>query len=317
MIMATASSSCIYDYLPPCDDSTRLTIVNDWALAPDASPEGMAYLFFPEGSDTPWRFDFPGREAGEVTLPVGTFRFVMFNDDTSAIRFTMDNGALVAYCREGNILEGLGSAIGKESVPYTAEPVEICPDMMWAEGDPLVSVSADKITYEHYNRKQRITDYDKVLHTYPSQLIARYSYEITDVANLDGVRQMCAAMSGLAASLHIGDREHSPSAVTLPFRASATGTGKIGGEFLTFGLPQPHHPEISPNILHLFVWLTDGRRFEYLFNVTEQVSDAPDPLDVKITVKGLQLPEAEPGHTPGAFDPTVDGWTKVTINIEA
>ncbi|MDE6528913.1 MAG: hypothetical protein K2L78_07695, partial [Muribaculaceae bacterium] len=142
-------------------------------------------------------------------------------------------------------------------------------------------------------------------------------YEITDVENLNGVKRMCAAMSGLAAGILVSNRQHFAEAITVPCQAVKNGNSSIGGEFLTFGLPDPHTPQTAPNILHLFVWLTDGRRLEYIFDVTEQVSDAPDPLDVKILISGLSLPEAEPGHTPGTFDPTVDGWHQVIINIEA
>lgn len=321
LLLPVMISSCIYDDLPVCDEIMQLTIVNTWENAPQAAPEGMAYLFFPNGSIEPWRFDFPGRDAGTVNLPEGIYRFVMFNDDTAAIKFRVDdNGELEAYCREGNILEGLKGGIGKEHVDYSREKVEICPDMMWSEGYPYVNLAYDKVTYDiptSHAQNRRIIDYDKVMRTYPARIIARYTYEIVDVANTGGIRRMCAAMSGLASSITLNDGNRSPHAVTLPFAASKQGDNAITGKFLTFGLPAPHNPTASPNILYLFIWLTDGKRVEYQFDVTGQVTSAPNPLEVHIKLSGLNLPEVDDEPVPGIFDPTVDGWEKIVINFES
>lgn len=316
-----AISSCIYDYPTACEDDSELTIVNDWQFAPDASPEGMAYLFFPSESIEPWRFDFPGRDAGKITLPIGKYRFVMFNDDTSAIRFRIDNNTLEAYCREGDILEGLGRRISDPSPdPPVAERVEICPDMMWSASSPYVDLGYDKLVYDQCERGtaiKQVNDDGKIFRTFPQQIIARYNYEIHDVSNLSGVKQMCAAMSGMASGIMLGDNIPSSTAVTVPFAASRSGSNTITGQFLTFGLPQPYDPAGSPNILHLFVWLTDNRRMEYLFDVTDQVANAADPLCVHISLSGLQLPEPSPTGEPGMFEPTVDGWNTIEINIES
>ena len=325
LLAAMAVSSCIYEDLPPCEETgSALTIVNDWNFAPSANPEGMAYLFYADGGTDPWRFDFPGRDAGKVPLPEGNYRFVMFNDDTSAVRFRLDgNGDLEAYCRAGSITEGLRGFPVDSDVVYDKEPVEICPDMMWACGTGYVNLTAGGLDYDSFHNTgaepaQRIYDSEKVLTTLPRQIIARYSYEILNVENLDGVRCMCCAMSGLASSIRLCDAMRSSSAVTLPFQASAHDNNAITGKFFTYGLPQPHDPTLSPNILMLMVWLKDGRRIEYDFDVTSQVTDADNPLDVHIRLAGLKLPEVEGGtEVPGTFDPTVDGWTQIEVNIES
>lgn len=45
--------------------------------------------------------------------------------------------------------------------------------------------------------------------------------------------------------------------------------------------------------------------------------NAPDPLDVKVIIRGLELEESEGGSKPGGgFDVSVDGWISITINIQ-
>lgn len=82
--------SLIYEDLPECADEMDFMIEADWRDAPYGNPGGMAYMFYPVDGGLPWRFDFPGREAGKVSLPPGRYSVLCFNDDTG---FTvLENG---------------------------------------------------------------------------------------------------------------------------------------------------------------------------------------------------------------------------------
>ena len=82
--LALPETSCIFDDLEPCEDANiGFSITNNWGTDTSASPEGMAYLFFYDSGCEPWRFDFPGKEAGRISLPEGSYSFIMFNDDTA------------------------------------------------------------------------------------------------------------------------------------------------------------------------------------------------------------------------------------------
>ena len=64
--LALPETSCIFDDLEPCEDANiGFSITNNWGTDTSASPEGMAYLFFYDSGCEPWRFDFPGKEAGQ------------------------------------------------------------------------------------------------------------------------------------------------------------------------------------------------------------------------------------------------------------
>lgn len=89
--LSLVHTSCVYEY-DDCPDDLQLQIVSDWSEAPNASPEGMAYIFLPEDGSVPWRFDFPGRTAGKVNLPLGAYRFISYNDDTANVIFSEESG---------------------------------------------------------------------------------------------------------------------------------------------------------------------------------------------------------------------------------
>ena len=69
-------------------------------------------------------------------------------------------------------------------------------------------------------------------------------------------------------------------------------------------------------MLNLFVVLTDGRRFCYKFDVTTQVREASDPMNVEIVVRDLTIDVPDSGGTSG-FDVNVDGWITEIVNIKS
>lgn len=284
-ILACCIASCgfVYDYPEDCGDMS-LTIVNDWSAAPDANPEGMAYVFFGYCDAHPWRFDFPGTDAGEVMLPEGQYSFASFNDDTYHIRIDGDSySTLRASTWPASLPEGDGRG----------EKVVECPDMLWGTSEAAVST------------------FKEVLTAYQRQITPRYKLRIEEVENLDGVRSVSGALSGMAESylFSAGRADSGPS--TMVFDAGAVGENTIEGEFCTFGLLEKTD---VPNILFLFVTLIDGRRFEFHFDVSGQIRKAPDPMSVLIVLRGLTLEKVEPGSH-GGFEVEVDGWITEDINI--
>lgn len=296
--------SIIYDYdnCPPCGN-VDFELVADWRLAPSADPEGMAYLFFSPQHAEPWRFDFPGREGGTLSLPQGCYNMLSFNDDTSGVLFENigSYSGLTCTTRVGGLYDGLGGTIHDPLGPAqndNGEPVHICPDMMW--GDALEGVVLD-------------TAGDRVVVSTPSQITPVYRYIVSPVTRTEGISRVCAALSGMAPSVRLADRFRGTGPVTMPLAASVDGD-RLHGEFVNFGVPSEG---CVPNMLSVFVWLTDGTKLRYDFDVTEQIDAAPDPYDVTITVGGIDLPESKPSAGSGGTDVTVDGWTVIVTDIKS
>lgn len=324
LVLGAMTSSCVYEYPCCCISDTGFTIVNDWTDCPDAHPEGMAYLFFPDDGSPVWRFDFPGMEAGVVSMPEGNYKVISYNDDTSTILFDDKGGydGYKAYCCDGDILgRSVSQRYDGGAVPQAnaSEPVKQCPDMMWGVAYCGFGLQYDYLCYlpegepgeNSYDAPWTVSEnMEIVMRQRP--LVARYECRIEDVKNLGGVSRMCAAMSGMAGSLDIPSGRRGPDAVTLPFAVASSGVSTISGNFHTFGIPSGSE---ARNMLNLFVWLADGRRFNYEFDVSDQVRNAPDSMDVLIVVRGLTIePSEEVGG--GGFDVGVDDWETIVINIQ-
>lgn len=308
-IMACCLASCglVYDYPGDCGD-INLSIVNDWSLAPGAAPDGMAYIFFKTDEAEPWRFDFPGTKAGKVMLPAGHFGFVSYNDDTYSVFF--DGGSYDsrrAFTHPARLPDDTGN--GQEVVES--------PDMLWGCAYFSVMTGYDGLSYTPAcspdSGAVAVHSSSNVLTALQRQITPRYHLVVEDVENLDGVRRMSAALSGLADSYSFATGMRGPKAVTMPFGVAASDSTSIGGEFCTFGLPDGPS---EANILYLFVTLTDGRKFTYRFDVTEQVRKAPEPMDVYIRLRGLRIEPSTQGPG-GAFGVAVDGWITVDVNIRS
>lgn len=302
VVLALVTQSCIYEDIEACtgDFYAKLTIINNWKNAPSAYPEGMAYFFFPASGGDYRRFDMAGREGGEVKLPTGRYDCILFNDDTATvIESGNDSFADMSLSTSPGQLY-LGNDIIKDypqSVAALNQPVLMNPDQVWSYSTPGIDVL--------------LTEGNRTITTYPAPLTATYHIIVENISNLDGVAAMSGAMSGMAKKVRLRDRELSESPVILPTGLARNSERTITGQFHTFGrcsLPS------TDNILFLFFRLTNGKKYTYAFNVTETVKTAPDPMDVWIILKGLELPASDPSQG-GSFDVSVDGWNNIIINL--
>lgn len=311
-------SACIYEGEDRCPDKIPFTIAPDWSEAPNASPEGMAYIFFPADGSPLWRFDFPGRAGGQVSMNAGDYCFLSYNDDTYNIIFRGDNRYYTceAYTPAADLLGGIPASLWGRQLPDSKdEKVVESPDMLWGCAYCNFSLQFDGVRYNPspVDAGDTETEFspEAVLTALQRPLTAHYSYRIENVENLSGVKSMSAALSGMAGSMFLASRKQSSYPSTISVKASAGDATTIAGTFNTFGIP----PKPSAgNILRLFVVIKDNRRFCYEFDVTDQIRSAPDPMNVSLLLRGLtlEIPEDDDGT---GFDVNVDGWTTVIVNI--
>lgn len=307
-LLIATTSSCIFEKEPFCpEDGVEFTIVNDWINSPDAAPEGMAYLFFRTDVSAPWRFDFPGREAGKVSLQPGDYRFVMYNDDTSGIIFTASP-------------EGMPFATtAADSIRIDGRSIEArkSPDMMWNCSIADVRVDFDGIEYSSdSNNAAVLTRCDKnryTLLTYPRQITPVYTVRVLHVENLHGVAAMKGTISGMASGINLYGGTTSADAVSVAFVLRIARDSTVTAGFNTFGLPSSG---AVTNELHLYFMLSDARIEDRSYDVTAMVAAASDPMHVEIVIDSIRLPYAPPFTEGGGFSPMVEGWTTVEVNYE-
>ncbi len=301
--------------------AVTISVAFDWRDAPDATPEGMCVYFYPAEGGSGQRFDFIGKEGGQVELRVGRYRVLCHNNDTEAVLFhdTDDFSRYGAFTREGNVLEpiyGNGANYAPRAEGTEEERVVIAPDMIWGCDAWDVEISDAGVSYVCESGCDRAAGYGmpaktekKVITLYPHEQTCTYTYEVRDVKNLKHAVQMCGSISGMAPSMLFGDESLGTECVTIPFEAASDGASTISGKFHTFG----HHEEnTAPHRMTFYIVMDDGSKYAYgmnsgeRFNVTEQVHSAPAPKHVHIVINGLDLPL--PIENGSGFDVSMDDW---------
>ena len=285
----------------------------DWTYAPNANPEGMCVFFYPvDSTQSVRRFDFSGKQGGQIEIEVGEYKVICYNNDTEAVLFkgTNEFETNERYTREGDIFESIyGSAANAAPRAKGAEDerVVISPDMMWgATAEPVV-ITDFGISYICVPEKDKdqvsVENSEYVITLYPREEVCTYTYEIINIQYLHHVTQSCGTLSGLSGNhFPVYDRL-GDECVTVPFEAHSDGSSKITGKFYTFG----HHPNnTEKHLFVLYVWLKDNAKYYYTFDVTDQVNNAPDKRHVHIVIDDLVLPK--PIENGGGFNPSVDDW---------
>lgn len=292
-LLALLLTSCTHKELCELHPHTLNYMVDfDWCHAPGANPESMVVYFYPsEGTNAPVRrYDFGGSRGDSINIQEGRYKVLCYNSDMEGVQFRATDlfHTHEAFTREGSVFENIYGT-GAQFTSRQGEPSErtvINPDMMWSADTMEVDITPSG----H-------------LTLYPRQRVCHYSYEIINVKNVKYVKQMCAALTSMAPSITLAGAATHPERVTIPAPAINDHVSRISGEFLTFG----HHPDAAlPHYLIIYMWLADGSKVYYRWDVNQQIHDAPDPLRVHILIDGLELPK--PIINGGGFSPSVDDW---------
>ncbi len=307
-VAATAmilASSC--DHKELCFDHTHMTpvqVVFDWCDAPDADPASMAVYFYNSAGDKE-RIIFSGKDGGLISLPVGDYDAIATNsDDTdwAGIRYDSDIETIESFTAEVSVLSGGG--YDTRSIPRArateSERIVATPGMLWsARTDGFHLTPSDSLRH--------------IIFT-PSEAICHYEVIITDVENLRFLRgaTIDATLTGMSEGYSHGRREPADTRVTLPLTLAPLNNDMttLRGTFLTFG-ESPRHS--YPHLLTIYLTLDDGTRWYQTFDVTDQVSDAPDPRHVTIRIDGLPLPR--PIIHDEGFHPDVNDWQSIEVDL--
>lgn len=148
----------------------------------------------------------------------------------------------------------------------------------------------------------------------PVLSVCRYTVEIRNAENLKYVSGISGSLSSLAGGLlpGVGYDAISEECVTIPFDAAVSADKTlVTGSLLAFG-----HCAATQNAHQLTIYavLADESKWYYTYDVTDQIHSAPDQRNVHIVLDGLPLPK--PIVNGGGFQPSVDEWQSVDVDIE-
>lgn len=311
-VLALASlglSSCRHKDLYMEEDLTsRLEVVFDWRNAPDANPESMALYMYENNGRNPMRFIFSNKTGGEIKIPFGTRHAICMNADMTDWARMRGNESIETM----EIFTGDAPAIGSRATdnngiprPDGAENERIAstPGMMWGS-------RTDNIRITPHDGTQTIT-------MYPEECVCHYMVDIYDVNGLEAVESSVVdgTLSGMAEGYNHGQHSATDNTSTMKFDLYGNEEEKnLHGEFLTFGECPVNK---TKHWLSIYIVLNDGSKWYHHFDVTDQVTNAPDPRHVHIIVRGLDLPDDPYSNPPGTeLEADINEWQAINVDLE-
>lgn len=307
-LTAMAGVSCQHKEL--CYDHTHTGTINitfDWQNALEAEANGvngMYLYFYSVNGGAPQQFYLP-KEGGTLEITQGEYKILGINSDTEAtmVRGETNSSTFELYTREASVLEGMTSVLSGDAPKAEgteAQRTVLPPDPMYAVRGEGIIVLED------------IDNGQVVL--YPEEITSVYTYEITNVKNLEYVSDVSGTLSGLSPSYYLEQGVPSPEYVTVPFSTKSDGVSTLSGSFFTFGCSDAATKAPMGHQMVIYAIMSDGSKVYHTFDVTDQVDGAENPKRVHIQLDGLEFSEPIPGGD-GGFQPDVGEWEEVEVEL--
>ena len=304
---------------------SNLQVGFDWQEVPEMHPKGMTVLFYDTKQDyqEPERYDFAGTEGGTARLLTGSYRALAYNYDTETIlyRGSESLSTLEAYTRNSSVEEGtqlapftrgqsMPRAVGTENEQVILEPDELCGAV--SDGFALnIDETAQVLIKPEFRTKEVVIT-------------------ITNVPNLQYTSQFGGALSGLAPSINMATGHLGEGSATESFACYAVDATTLKMKFRIFGhCPERHNHEheqeqghsesLHSHLLTIYAILADGSKWYYTADVSKQMhKEQPTPGpegedEIDVDIDGLPIPK--PIVNGGGFQPTVDGWQSIEIDV--
>lgn len=307
-------TSCNADLRELCYDHRHEANVNvafSWVNAPAITPSGMTVLFYNTAlaQQDPERYDFSGNQGGSAHLKANTYRAMAYNYDTETILYRGRESAqtLEAYTRNSSIEEGtqmsmatrgydMPRAAGTESQPVILEPDALCGAV---SGDFGLG-----------------TNDDQVVVISPEMRSHEVTITITNVPNLQYTSQFGGALTSMAGSVNMLTGEAGNEEVTQAFTGYAIDATTLVFRFRMFG-HCPHRDEgvLHTHLLTIYAILADGSKWYYTEDVSNQMHDRSQNPDEDVVINLDELPVPKPIVNGGGFQPTIDGWQGIEIEV--
>lgn len=299
--LAPVAAGCINHEL--CYDHShraKVNVVFDWSAAPDAAPESMVVWAFPEdGSDGIRHEIVTARQRSEavIELPPGSYRMVCFNNHEDNRESGSRFGEFMVTTGEQNLLAPLGrSDQPPRPQQSAAEPVRGAAGTVWSHvHETILEIAKEDLA-------------EGVSHTVtfvPRRVTAVVNVLIDGITNMFEGLQASGIITGVSDAWMPAAGGVSPAAVTVPFALECDPAGsRMRGTLMIFGDAAPH------DVAHKLRVYTSLNLY-YDYDVTTQIHQASDPLNIDIRVSGMLLPGDGESISPGVKD-----WKdSETINI--
>lgn len=309
-------ASCKADLRELCLDhnhSANVSVAFDWQQAPQMNPQGMTVLFYNQqqpGAE-PERYDFTGSEGGNARLLAAPYQAVAYNYDTETILYRSDGTptSLEAYTRQSSIEEGTQMAIATRGYDMPRAP---------GSEDEIVVLEPDPLCGAISSPFQLGTGDTQAITLTPQMRTEEVVITIHHVPNLQYTSQFGGAVSGLAPSVYMASGKAGTGRVTQAFTGYAAGDSTVVMRFRIFG----HCPDADlgihvPHLLTVYAILADGSKWYHTQDVSAQMDEVTiTPIEEKVVnIEIEELPIPKPIVNGSGFQPTIDGWQGIEIEV--
>lgn len=207
LVVAVMMASCSHkDIMCPSSGSRLVTVVFDWANAPDAAPEGMTLYFFPlTDRESIWRFDIAGRDGGPVEIPTGRYCMIACNNDLPQVSFS-ETGAFDTF-----------KAVPRQYRPGDKTVASV--GMLYGATVEYLDVTLCGVSYSTGGNALKECG-KSIIKCCPDSLSTIFSVYVRDVDRIERVRSASACIRNVSTAMTVSDGTASGDRVglTMPLR---------------------------------------------------------------------------------------------------
>lgn len=287
--------------------ASQVEVVFNWEKAPAAKVASMKVFLYPTDGGTMITYEFANMQGGFIKLPEGNYRAICINSDTEALHYrdihTYENFQVSTSVSslDGVVLSALQNE--DTGMPYF---VHSSPDDCYSDNLNEVNI--------------RLTDEKQKIVFYPEMAFCRYQVKVVNALNLFHVypSHITGGLSGLSEVFYAGRNRIAHDRAIVPFNMKAEDSSALTASFFAFG--QSRFDDEHRVAIH--VVLQDGSEKCFVFDVTQQIHEAPDPHNVFILLDGMQIPETfnvekeEPDEPGEGLVPSLDEWENVNVDLD-
>ena len=298
MLLFLLFASCDHKdlcYSHPHDKEVRILI--DWSnIHKDNIPKVVAVIFRNEETNTVAEFALPP-EGGIVMIPDGAYEFTAYNIGQYGNIFKETNAGRIATTPVSHKLKG----------KYYETPDFLCLE----------------------NQKVVLTDFEntRLITAKPIRRTAKVDYRINGIERLEKADAVYAVLSGCSAELELytGCCVERHEDGVRNFIVFEVDKWKQNGWFYMFGggfTPEKRKTSEHVHILSIYAVYKDNKYKKLDIDVTQQIhceNPIGLPMEDFSIVVDLNLAHPDDGDdtddTEGFFDPEVEGWEDIDIDI--
>lgn len=307
------------------DHRQTVRIEFDWRYAPESPRPLMQVWLYSEDVDdeAPMSFIINGVDGGEIVVPEGYYTLIAHPAEMESNRVNTGSAASlhILTTRAAGADELLfGASTAPENLILEPEPA-------WIANARNVNVKHSGVDYECVPFSEEmvaeftpVASKEQKITLFPYDPMSYYSLEVRNVNLNVEPSGVAGALDGLSQGLYALSGESHSSAVAIPFECRYDREAHtFRAEFVTFGR---HSQAATPHMLSLYLLTRDSRLYrlsspdDAKFNLSSQVTSAPDPRHVHLVVDGVTLQAEQPssgGNAP--FGATASEYQEVNTTI--